>query len=837
VSALVAVVLSQLVNPTASCPGVPDYPSSERASGVSGDVVLAITIAADGGASKIEVATPLGAAFDAAAVEAAHKCTFTAATMDGKAVPSIIQLKTTFHPPLLPWTLEGQVVGDLGDALAGASVTFGGQTTFTDDRGHFVLTFESLPPGDGWVLVHHRGHADKAFPEVFRAGQTTRARYALPREKAFETRVEGSRLLPAIPEPDRTPQVSRFVITRADIDRNVGSMEDVGRVAASAPGVAADPDLLGTLFVRGGGPEEVVFYLDGVPLSNPYHLGGFTSIFNPMMLESAEFYTGGVPARYEPALSGALEVHYATGEGIKKPRVLADVSLLSAQLRADIPTPIEGLTVVVSARRSFAEAYFAVLKDLGVVGNSFVAPEITELLARVSFNRGRHHTTATYLYGADGLDFIMKPGEQALFSFSGGLKISNSLHLALLQHRIDFSGDSKLTFTAAYTHDGNSVDVSGDTHYANDAKRDDFLVRVDGVAATSANARTQAGVEYAHRSLGIVGEVSDARGDAPWTQTPFVSTPTATLQVAPVPTDLLAIYAEQLYRPVDAFTMEAGGRAQVDALTGKFSGSAKVAASVSLPTKTVLKLSGGVALQPVQAPLLLDPTYGNPNLEPERSYQVVAGVEQPLPIEALVRLEVWGKYLDHLVANPDSPAALARLEAAHAPVFQNVGTGFARGADLLFMGRTRHFFYGASMGLLWSDRSNPLAENATTYPTPWDQRFTSALSLSWSPNDHWLLTGKFSFRTGRPYTPVMSFVNGTPVFGPSDSDRYPAFYELSARAEYRFNVWQLKMAAYLECLNVTNAQNVFAYAYDASGQQTAINHLPIRPFLGVRAEY
>src|SRR5262249_11417035 len=153
----------------------------------------------------------------------------------------------------------------------------------------------------------------------------------------------------------------------------------------------------------------------------------------------------------------------------------------------------------------------------------------------------------------------------------------------------------------------------------------------------------------------------------------------------------------------------------------------------------------------------------------------------------------WGKYLDHLVANPDSPAALARLEASGQPVFQNVGTGFARGADLLFMGRTRHFFYGASMGLLWSDRTNPLAQDPTTYPTPWDQRFTSALNLSWSPNDHWLITGKLSFRTGRPYTPVMSFVNGTPVFGAPDSARYPAFYELSARAEYRFNVWQLKM--------------------------------------------
>jgi hypothetical protein len=58
-------------------------------------------------------------------------------------------------------------------------------------------------------------------------------------------------------------------------------MEDMSRAVQQLPGVAADPDLLANFFVRGGGPEETIFYLDGIPLSNPYHLGGFASIFNP----------------------------------------------------------------------------------------------------------------------------------------------------------------------------------------------------------------------------------------------------------------------------------------------------------------------------------------------------------------------------------------------------------------------------------------------------------------------------------------------------------------------------------------------------------------------------
>jgi TonB family protein len=840
-----------LVPPQGHCPSQPTYPTSEKSSGVSGRVIIAVTIEVSGTVSKLEVFQSLSPAFDQAALESAKACTFEPATLHGKPAPSVVQLSADFVPPLLPWTLEGDVVGELGEALPGATVTFGGRTVLTDTRGHFGLTFEGLPPGDGWVLVHLDGHADKAFPEVFRSGLTTRVRYMLPKEKAYETRVEGSRLLPAVPEPDKTPQVSRFTITRADMDRSPGAYEDVARLAQAAPGVAADPDILGTLFVRGGGPDEMVFYLDGVPLSNPYHLGGFASIFNPMMMESADFFTGGVPARFEPTLSGAMEVHYASGE-TKKLHVLADVSMQTAMLRADIPLGVEGLSAVVSARRSYFEAYFAALRALHIVGTNFAAPEITELLARVNYRKGRHQTTLTYLFASDGIDLNISPGEEVLFKFNGSLNLSNQLHLASLRHVIDLGGDSRLTFLAAYTRDANHASsVSTGSRYANDATHDDYLLRMDGVLAGNDRARTQAGLEYSHRLLTVIGNVLDTRDQAPWAQYAAAETYAPSLDIAPsVMKDILAVYGEQTYRPVEPLTLEAGGRAQIDADNAQWSGSGRAALAWTLPTHTVLKASAGVALQPVLTPLLLDPHYGNPHLLPERSWQVVAGLEQPLPFEALLRLEVWGKYLDQLVANPDTPAGVAALEAKGLPVFQNVGTGFARGADLLLLGRTRHFFYGLSMGLLYSDRTNPLAAIAQTYPTPWDQRFTSGLSVSWSPTDKWMVTARFSFRTGRPYTAVTGFTLDAirnaylPQYGVPDAARYPPFYELSLRGERRFTVGPLNFSVYAEVLNVTNSHNVFTYLYDTGDPATVtmpvrseVDHLPIRPFLGLRAEY
>jgi hypothetical protein len=114
----------------------------------------------------------------------------------------------------------------------------------------------------------------------------------------------------------------------------------------------------------------------------------------------------------------------------------------------------------------------------------------------------------------------------------------------------------------------------------------------------------------------------------------------------------------------------------------------------------------------------------------------------------------------------------------------------------------------------------------------------------------WIFTARANFRTGRPYTPVEGFVaddvkeRWLPTFGQTDSQTYPFFFEANLRGERRFTVGPLSCAVYLELLNVSNTMNVFSYIYGsgdyANGVQPTrgrFNHLPIRPFLGIRAEY
>jgi TonB family protein len=839
-----------IVPPTANCTEQPKYPTAEKSTGIAGVVALKISLDANGKVTEKKVMSSPGESFDKEALLATDSCQFSQATVDGIGAASVIEMNLEFVPPIEPWILDGEVVGELGEALEKANVSFGNENVVTDKQGHFKLELTSIPSGDEWVTVDKEGYALKGFPEVFKGGSTTKVRYALFKKAQYETRVEGSRVLPSVPEADSTPQVSRYTLTRADIDRTPGALEDISRVVQQLPGVAADPDLLANFFVRGGSPEETIIFIDGVPQSNPFHLGGFASIINPLLIDQADFFGGAAPAKYEPALSGVLDIKYVRPD-VKKLKVLADVSMLTAKVRADIPLGIDGLSAVVSFRRSYFEAYFAVLKAVKLFGQSVVAPDITEGFARLMYRKSNHLTLLTFTHASDGFSFVVKPGEQVLINFAGDLKLSNTAQIVSLRHEVDLAGDSEFSATLAYTRDENGVDIQSERDFANAALRHEVLARADLTSAFSENVRVSGGVQYAYRNLAMTGTLNDSRAVAPWAQEPIVDSLRTVIPIAPkLLRSLLSSYAEATFKPSKFFSFEGGGRAQYDASGKQVTGSARLAAALTLPTFTVIKASAGIVWQPFQRPLALDSQYGNPYLLPERAIHLIGAIEQPLPIEALVRVEGWSKLMSNLVTNADAQSTLDSRTAQGLPAYTNDGSGISYGVDGMLVGRTRRFSYSLGLGALSATRTNPLAVKSQTYHVQWEQQFSAGASVTWAPNSKWIVTARGNVRLGRPYTPVSSFVLNddksqfVPQFGDTSSQRYPAFFEFNLRGEHRFQWGPLSCAFYAEVLNVTNSMNVYSFIYGTGNiaenkepTQGRFTHLPIRPFLGLRAEY
>ena len=63
---------------------------------------------------------------------------------------------------------------------------------------------------------------------------------------------------------------------------------DVLRAVQTLPSVQAASDFSSALYVRGGSPDQTLLLLDGVPLFNPYHLGGIFAALDPDAVATAE---------------------------------------------------------------------------------------------------------------------------------------------------------------------------------------------------------------------------------------------------------------------------------------------------------------------------------------------------------------------------------------------------------------------------------------------------------------------------------------------------------------------------------------------------------------------
>jgi len=80
------------------------------------------------------------------------------------------------------------------------------------------------------------------------------------------------------------------------------------------PGVQSGSEGSAGMYVRGGGPDENLIMLDGVPLYSVNHMLGFFSIFNADAIKNVTLYEGNFPARYGGRLSSIVDVRQKDGD-------------------------------------------------------------------------------------------------------------------------------------------------------------------------------------------------------------------------------------------------------------------------------------------------------------------------------------------------------------------------------------------------------------------------------------------------------------------------------------------------------------------------------------------
>jgi outer membrane receptor protein involved in Fe transport len=185
-----------------------------------------------------------------------------------------------------------------GAGLSGANVVIAntGLATVTDEGGHFVIT--NVPPGTHTVSVSLIGYGDAQVVDVeVVQGQATQLRADLAPTVVEAVGAEATITAPRVSlKPEVTSTV--YVVTDEDEQLTLSQPNDryqfPGLVFAQ-PG--AVPDSTFYPHVRGARANQVGYFLDGIPITEP-NANVFATNIVSIGLDRLEFFTGGYPAEY-----------------------------------------------------------------------------------------------------------------------------------------------------------------------------------------------------------------------------------------------------------------------------------------------------------------------------------------------------------------------------------------------------------------------------------------------------------------------------------------------------------------------------------------------------------
>ena len=117
---------------------------------------------------------------------------------------------------------------------------------------------------------------------------------------------------PITVEGERIERKPKHTLDDTFIRRATGSAGDPLRVLNHLPSIGVLNDFVGVLSVRGGGPEDNLYYFDRLPLGYPYHLHGIVSTVNPEVIENIDVYPGGYGAEFGSDAQAVIDIHSRT---------------------------------------------------------------------------------------------------------------------------------------------------------------------------------------------------------------------------------------------------------------------------------------------------------------------------------------------------------------------------------------------------------------------------------------------------------------------------------------------------------------------------------------------
>jgi hypothetical protein len=176
---------------------------------------------------------------------------------------------------------------------------------------------------------------------------------------------------------------------------------DVLKALQLLPGVSGGSEGSSGIYVRGGGPDQNLFLLDGVPVYNVSHLGGFFSTFNADAISNVDLYKGGFPARFAGRLSSVVDIRMKEGNN-KQLHGEAAVGIISSRLVLEGPIVKNKGSFMISGRRTYIDQLISPLVKKYSNGQGSFRYYFYDLNAKANYNLGeKDHLYISGYFGKD----------------------------------------------------------------------------------------------------------------------------------------------------------------------------------------------------------------------------------------------------------------------------------------------------------------------------------------------------------------------------------------------------------------------------------------------------
>jgi hypothetical protein len=542
---------------------------------------------------------------------------------------------------------------------------------------------------------------------------------------------------------------------------------DILKVLQLMPGVQGGDDGTSGLYVRGGSPDQNLVLLDGVPVYQVSHIGGFLSVFNSDAIKNVTLTKGGFPARFGGRLSSVLEIDMKDGN-LTEFHGEGGIGTLASRLTLEGPIVKNKASFMVSYRRSYIDVLMkpiikAAARSAESGNSNFKSSSDLDLFfydmnAKLSWRINDKHRLLLSAYaGDDKFGFSQKTTNKVngnYDQFGGGFgwgnlvsalrwnwivgkKLFTNTTLTYSRYNVLFGGTQASKF--------DTVTSSNLAQYKSGIE--DFALKSDWNYILNPNHNIRFGGSITDHTYSPGAFQISAKENT----RSFIDTVLGTKSIKSLDSYL---YVEDELR-WGALRANVGLHFSAFKVQDKTYTSLQPRVGLNYPLSPSVALKASYVIMQQYINLLTNERIGLPTdlwvpstarVKPQDAWQAAIGVAKTFEKGFEFSTEVYYKPMDNILSYKEGANFLNLDDSWENRIVQ--GKGLSYGGEFLLEKKSGKTTGWIGYTLSWNTRTFKELNNGNTYPFKFDRRHDFEMVISHKLSKRWEVTGAWQYGTG-----------------------------------------------------------------------------------------